>query len=156
MNCVFINDETTPDHLVCINCGRRHPVPKKLPLYAMCHPGGIAGGRPPADPEFLARSKAEIAEAETQYDERIKPTMPNLAERAGHYVQALLKWRAAGYLVRTDEEVAAIVAVCEACPKWNSGKQSCGICGCGVNSSPSAWKSKARMGSEVCPIGKWR
>ena len=106
----------------------------------------------PETPEARARREAEIAEAEAAYVERIDPTP---LEKAKHYAKALLKWSAAGFPTRTDAEVAAIVAICEACEKWDCAKAACGVCGCGVSQRRWAVTNKARMKTEVCPLKKW-
>ena len=99
------------------------------------------------------KQAAELAEAESHYTETIEPTLP---QRVAHYATALRKWRAAGYPTRTDAEVAACLAKCEEpCPKWDAVKTRCKVCGCNVNASGFAVANKARMATEVCPLGRW-
>jgi hypothetical protein len=106
--------------------------------------------RKPETPEARAKREAEIAKAESAYVERIDPTP---LEKAGHYAVALLRWSAAGFPRRSDEEVAAIVAICRACEKFRDG--ACTKCGCGVSTSRWAVVNKARMATEICSLGKW-
>ena len=106
---------------------------------------------PPANTrEAKAAREAEAAEAAAVYRDTIGPSLP---EKLGHYARALRAWRAAGYPVRSDAEVAAIVAICQACEKFEAGH--CQICGCAVNERRWAVANKARMATETCPLGKW-
>jgi hypothetical protein len=139
--------DCTPDESgkTCTRCGWQWK-------YAGTRPWPRRNCNEPEDPTFLIRRRAEIAEAEAAYIDMIDPTP---LEKAGHYAKALLKWSAAGFPVRTDEDVAAIVVICRACEKWDCAKAACGVCGCGVSQSRWAVVNKARMGSEVCPLKKW-
>jgi len=80
-------------------------------------------------------------------------------EKAKHYASALLKWRKAGYPVRTDDEIAKIVEICHSCERFNHDKQVCGICGCKVSLRGWAVKNKAALQTEHCslpnPDKKW-
>ncbi|MFA5262234.1 MAG: hypothetical protein WC378_00305 [Opitutaceae bacterium] len=106
---------------------------------------------PGADtPEARAKREAELATAETAYRETIGPSLP---AKTGHYAAALLRWARAGCPVRSDGEVTAIVVTCQACEKYAGG--SCSVCGCKVSHSPWPMANKARMATEVCPLGKW-
>jgi hypothetical protein len=104
----------------------------------------------PETPEARAKREAELAEAAAAYQERISPTP---LEKVSRYAKALLKWSAAGFPTRSDAEVAAIVAICQACEKFADG--TCTKCGCGVSQSRWAVRNKARMTTETCPLGKW-
>jgi hypothetical protein len=87
---------------------------------------------------------------------------PPLAEAAGrlgislsdvaHYGKALFMWGAAGFPERSDEEVARLLAICQACEHYTQGR--CRKCGCRVSNAP-ALINKIRMATENCPIGKW-
>ena len=76
-------------------------------------------------------------------------------EHIKRWTGALLKWKRAGYPTRTDDEVAAIIAICESCDKYAADEGRCSVCGCKVSTSGMAVFNKARMGSENCPKGKW-
>lgn len=80
---------------------------------------------------------------------------PSLLEKAGHYAKAIAKWTFAKFPVRTAEEVAACVAVCESCEHYDAEKTSCKVCGCKVTAKGMAVRNKARMATEDCPKGKW-
>lgn len=75
-----------------------------------------------------------------------------------NWASAIKRWIAAGKPVRTDEEVAAIFAICESnrCGFWDAKSERCKECGCNVNLSTFAPKNKSRMKTEVCPKGLWR
>lgn len=77
-------------------------------------------------------------------------------EHAIRWAAALLKWKRAGYPERTQAEVDAAVAVCEACEKYDAEQQRCKVCGCKVNTKGMSAFNKARMKTEVCPLDKWR
>ena len=123
----------------------RNPGPRKPPRRNC--PASIA-------PEVKARRAAEMAEALSHYRDTIDAE-PSTLEKAKHYAAAVLQWHQAGRPVRSDSEVARIVAVCRTCARWNAETQSCRVCGCRVNESAWAIKNKARMGTERCPLGKW-
>lgn len=111
-------------------------------------------------PEAKAEREAEQAKQQAEVTEAAKAFAaitgePGIVEKAAHYAAALLRWAAAGRPVRTDEEVAAIVAICETCEKWNADKAACKICGCGVSLKGWAVRNKAKMRTEACPRGKW-
>jgi hypothetical protein len=70
---------------------------------------------------------------------------------------AVMRWWKAGRPLRSNAEVAAILALCKSnrCGKWNAETERCRECGCHVNLSAWAPKNKARMGTESCPQGFW-
>lgn len=112
----------------------------------------------PATRACRAERAAELTEAVTRlasFTPDADNTPGSLKEKLAHYGAALLRWRAVGYPVRTDDEVAACLAACECCEKWNAKKKRCGVCGCNVNASAWAIKNKARMATEDCPLGLW-
>jgi hypothetical protein len=107
------------------------------------------------------------------------PKAPNLrpaAEKLGiewkdveHYAQALARWRAAGYPVRTEEETAICFRICgggcgtggcqKPCEHYRAGKifdgGRCKLCRCGVSESRFALVNKIKMVTESCPDGRW-
>jgi hypothetical protein len=80
---------------------------------------------------------------------------PTILVKVAHYAVALVRWTKAKWPVRTDEEVATIIAICESCEHYNAKKQSCNVCGCKVSAKGCAIRSKARMKTETCAKGKW-
>lgn len=58
---------------------------------------------------------------------------------------------------RTQEEIAANFAICQECPLFNQGKQTCGHrdCGCVMDPERTAFLSKLAWRSSHCPIAKW-
>ena len=93
------------------------------------------------------------------------PNPPNLkpaAEKLGiklddipHYAQALARWLAAGFPVRTQAEVHRILREhCnETCEAYVKGK--CRLCRCNVTASRFAVANKVKMATESCPLEKW-
>ena len=74
-------------------------------------------------------------------------------EMAKRWMVALLKWRAAGYPTRTQEEVDRIVAICVKCKHYTKGR--CRKCGCCVSHSKIPIVNKARLFTEACMENKW-
>ena len=70
-----------------------------------------------------------------------------------HYGRALARWTAAGFPERSDAEVARLVAICKACPKYVAGR--CSDCRCRVSEGPAV-VNKIRMATENCPKEKWQ
>jgi hypothetical protein len=113
-------------------------------------------------PEAKAEREAEQAKQQAEAVEAAKAfaeitNEPSIIEKTGHYAVALLRWAAAGRPGRTDEEVAAIFAICEPCEQWNADKAACKICGCNVSLKGWAIRNKARMATEHCDAtpSKW-
>jgi hypothetical protein len=82
------------------------------------------------------------------------PIAPSLARQAWSYAVAVSRWTAAGRPTRTDEEVAAILAICQGCPNFEPGGDTpgrCLLCGCGCSAQASALTNKLRMETEHCP-----
>ena len=88
---------------------------------------------------------------------------PNLLQRAKQYKSARDHWVEAGKPLRSDEEKAALFAICEACPSgmydpkpiapgMAGGK--CKACGCGLAKERNVL-NKIAWGTEDCPKGHW-
>lgn len=136
----------------CERCGVL--LPHRSPVYRQHIPRLPKRPCPASDtPEARAKREAELAEATAAYVEKIGPSLP---VKAAHYAAALLRWSHAGFPVRDDNDVEVIVSICGACEKYRQADESCSVCGCQVNYSPWPMVNKARMGGEVCPLGKWR
>lgn len=82
---------------------------------------------------------------------------PTLAQEAWNYTQAVKMWRNAGYPARTSEEIARLLAICEACPHYKADglRKHCGLCGCTCNSSEWGLVNKLAMATETCPEKRW-
>jgi len=98
------------------------------------------------------------AEPPTRQEPDLTPEVERLGitlEMAKRWVTALLKWRAAGYPTRTQEEVDRIVAICKTneCGEYVKGR--CKKCGCCVSHSKIPITNKAKLATESCPVGKW-
>jgi len=96
----------------------------------------------------------------TEPPKRQEPDLTPEVERLGITIKmakcwasALLKWRAAGYPTRTQEEVDRIVAICVKCKHYVKGR--CKLCGCCVSHSKIPIVNKARLFTEACMENKW-
>jgi hypothetical protein len=81
-------------------------------------------------------------------------TPPSLVSQAWSYAAAVTQWTAAGRPNRTDEEVSAILQICQACPHYkpvDDTKGHCLLCGCGCSADASALTNKLRMATGHCP-----
>lgn len=75
------------------------------------------------------------------------------------YVSAVERWKAAGSPQRTAKEIAAVLAICEACEHFQRGllRNSCKVCGCSLNAFEKGLVNKIAMATESCPLNppKW-
>jgi len=112
-------------------------------------------------PEEKAQHQAAMAEQKKQAAaeaEQLKPEGEKLGwsfEMVRRYAVALKRWMAAGRPTRTDEEVAAIEAICKTCGKYEPIEGRCSVCGCKILTPGIAILSKARLATENCPKGLW-
>jgi hypothetical protein len=136
----------------CRNCGR--PFSPKANCNAVNRT--CTGIVTPLSPEEKQRragaSKALAASA--------KQDVQVAAEKLGlrmkdvtHYAKALATWAKAGFPTRSDEETAAVYAICKECE--NNVSDRCKLCGCRVSPTGMALGNKARMATESCPLKKW-
>ena len=79
---------------------------------------------------------------------------PSTIKKVCSWIKAINRWRKAGKPIRTDAEVANLVAICKRC-KHYSTKGRCRACGCAVTKGAWAVMNKARMATEDCPKGEW-
>lgn len=103
--------------------------------------------------KILSRTTTLIRNGDTVASRDEPIAAPSMLQRVKNVSSALLRWQQAGRPVRTDEEVAAILAICAPCEFWNPhGNLGLGMCRhhkCGCT------KSKAKLATEHCPIQKW-
>jgi len=100
--------------------------------------------------------EGQNAEPPTRQEPDLTPEVERLGitpEMAKRWMVALLKWRAAGYPTRTQEEVDRIVAICVKCKHYTKGR--CRKCGCCVSHSKIPIVNKARLFTEACMENKW-
>lgn len=74
------------------------------------------------------------------------------------YGVAVAKWIARGRPKRTDDDVAGLLAVCQACEHYQPHDEKsgeCGLCKCRLSLGGSAMNNKLRMATEICPDGRW-
>lgn len=78
-------------------------------------------------------------------------------QKVTRYAMAAARWVAAGSPTRTDNEVAALLAICQACPtgRYDAAGVACKRCGCRINQGASGLANKLRMETESCPDGHW-
>lgn len=77
---------------------------------------------------------------------------PGFITKAWNYSKATAKWIAAGSPTRSDEEIARIFTICEACPNFSGGeKPHCNLCGCSLSKTPDGLRNKIRFSTEACP-----
>ncbi len=105
-------------------------------------------------PEAIAEQKAQAERQQTEAIELGK-SLGWTAKDAKKWAAALYKWNKAGRPKRTDEEVAAIVVICEACEEYKADEKRCRICRCGVSTGGMAIFNKAKISTERCPQDKW-
>lgn len=82
-----------------------------------------------------------------------EPTEPTLAELAGNFGAAMVRWSAAGFSTVTEQTYHGRAAACESCHFWDgSARLGLGICkapGCGCT------RFKRWLATERCPLGQW-
>lgn len=72
------------------------------------------------------------------------------------YTKAVTRWTAAGFPVRSQEEIDRIFTICEACPHYvNDKRPHCRLCGCSLSKAPEGLKNKIAMATESCPDKRW-
>ena len=85
-------------------------------------------------------------------------TEPGLVEKIGRYASSTQNWIAAGSPIRNDEEVDAVLKICQGCEQFSVNKDGetghCKVCGCEVNRM-GGMVNKIRRATEHCPLGKW-
>jgi hypothetical protein len=74
--------------------------------------------------------------------------IPNLFVRGYNFTRALLRWGWGGGEHRTQEEIDAILQICEGCELLNTGV--CTACGCNCNSKQT-FLNKIYLKTEICP-----
>lgn len=82
--------------------------------------------------------------------------MPSLASQGIHFAGALVKWVASGRPTRSEEEINALLEICQGCEFYEPEKEVCLKCGC-CNGKPDKgkWLNKVAWATEKCPVGKW-
>lgn len=102
---------------------------------------------PQNQPEIRDHVQAILAETSS----------PTLADKAKHYAAAVVRWRAAGYPVRSKELQEACRLTCRGCPsgQFDPKTEACKVCGCSVKKSRFAIRDKVAMATEVCHNGHW-
>lgn len=88
-----------------------------------------------------ARHKAKVAE----------PPLPSLAARAANVANAAARYAKAGApSLCTEDQIAARLAICEACPLYRASDQKCAKCGCGCGGRRTLL-NKLALPTECCP-----
>lgn len=88
--------------------------------------------------------------------DEMSPDYPALSMQLWSYKEALVRWKKAGYPVRTDEEVKEIhEKKCVPCSWYDKDKKRCKGCGCRVSAGSVAVLNKIKMATEHCPREEW-
>ena len=129
--------ERRGDSIVCSACG--FVAPRKTAVNAHWN------GCPAEDGKTPDERKADRAAKEAEAADKLGVTL----EDAAHYAEALFRWAMHGFPSRSDDEVASILAVCQACDKSKDSAFGCefhkGCCFGGWRANPV----------NKCPEGKW-
>jgi hypothetical protein len=86
-----------------------------------------------------------------------KTYMATLPDKLFGYASAVKKWIAAGRPTRTEDEVKAIFEDhCSKCEMYDKEKHACKSCGCSLATTGNPLINKLAMGTEKCPLGRWK
>jgi hypothetical protein len=80
---------------------------------------------------------------------------PDLLTRIWNFTRAQARHARDGFRIVTQEEQAARLETCRACPLLVADVCTHEKCGCGVSGDRSRFWSKLAWASEECPLGKW-
>lgn len=127
----------------CQEC-RRQPHPQDLNYVTVCLASHALRHEPERRIAFLAEHKSLLEQGQPRH---------GLANKVPRYIEAVKRWYAAGSPVRSDDEVSAVLRLCQACEMFSGN--GCELCGCKINQRRLALLNKARMATESCPVGKW-
>lgn len=105
-------------------------------------------------PAMTAKHEGATGSASTQATQS-PPPLPGIIKRAGRYTKAVSKWIAAGRPTRSQDEIDALLAICQTCRQYNAQHAACAKCGCSVNNQASGLANKLAMVTEHCPLEKW-
>lgn len=78
--------------------------------------------------------------------------LPSLVIRGWNFANALARWALAGMPRRTQEQIDARLAICQACPALQN--DHCTKCGCACVEN-NRLINKLALATEKCPDGKW-
>jgi hypothetical protein len=78
---------------------------------------------------------------------------PNWLIRGWNFTTAMAKWTAAGMKMRSQAEIDARLAICQACP-YLDRQSTCTVCGCACVETNQVL-NKLAIATEKCPMGKW-
>lgn len=110
----------------------------------------ISNAGPRARRRLLKKHRAMLTERTGQDSQSVKTSMAGAIVR---YANARRRWIKAGRPVRSDERVAELLAICQACEYGGKGGKRpvkrCGICGCRINKGH--FLNKLRWATERCP-----
>jgi len=97
-------------------------------------------------------------------DQETADHMATLPEMGAGFASEVRRWIREGRPVRTDEEVAERLEICQGntdkgipqCKLYNQKKQACNKCGCAMNDSSWPLLNGIRMSTKICPMGLWK
>lgn len=73
-----------------------------------------------------------------------------------NFTTAILAWKHMGSPLRSEDEVEQIESCCSRCPFLKSRRLCAHLDCCGSVTARQAYDNIIHMGTEACPIGKWR
>ena len=110
------------------------------------------------EPQIITRAEREAKKLAAQ-EVAVKNALPSNWQMLKNLVQAGIDVIKGGADRRTQEEIEAVLKICEACPFFiaNEWGGRCGRCGCrlGTGRDGSLRFGKLTMRAWHCPIGKW-
>ena len=85
---------------------------------------------------------------------------PSLPQQAVNVTVATVRHVVAGRPRATDDEVTARLAICVACPFYETVEEGVGKCnhhkcGCPLRAAHVQGRNKLRWADQTCPVGKW-
>jgi len=90
-------------------------------------------------------------------EEETRERVAKLGDKLIGYASAIKKWVAAGRPTRSEEEQKKILEDhCLKCEMYDREKDSCKNCGCSLAQTGNPLTSKLAMGTESCPLGRWK
>lgn len=76
---------------------------------------------------------------------------PGIVRKAGRYTASVARWIAAGRPTRSQDEIDALLAICQGCEHFSAEASACRLCGCNLNNQRSGLTNKLAMATEHCP-----
>ena len=98
----------------------------------------------------MLRSLIDVGDSSEMLTEA-EQHLPPLLIRGINFAWAMARWAGAGFGLRSQSEIDARLAICQACPQLKD--DTCQVCGC--NCSDAGVLNKLALAGQKCPLGKW-